>query len=173
MEAAATAALIEEAAKKSDLLWLRAPGGGGRTHPVWHIWQDGAVYVLSGGAEQPVPDDIDDRALVTLRSKDKRSRLVTFEAAVSVVAPDSDTWNAVVPTLRAKRLNLTDAEQAPARWARESTVRRLEPTGVVLETPDDADDDSHAAPPPPTPARSRVPRPLHLRGRPARNRGGH
>jgi hypothetical protein len=173
MDAPAAAALIEEAAKKSDLLWLRAPEGHARSQPVWHVWQDGAVYVLSGGSEQPVPDGIGDRAIVTLRSKDKRSRLITFETDVTVVEPGSDTWDAVVPTLRAKRLNLTDAEHAPDRWAAESTVWRLQPTDVLLETPDDPSEASHATPPPPTPARSRVPRPLHLRGRPARNRGGH
>jgi hypothetical protein len=173
MEPSAAAVLIEEAAKKSELLWLRPPGRGRRSQPVWHVWQDGAAYVLSGGSEQPVPDEIDDRAVVTLRSKDKRSRLITFEATVSTVAPGSETWEAIVPVLRAKRLNLTDAEQAPARWAQESTVWRLEPTQVVLETPDDPSDGSHAAAPPPTRARSRVPRPLHLRGRPSRNRGGH
>ncbi|MDQ1696004.1 MAG: hypothetical protein QOJ03_1357, partial [Frankiaceae bacterium] len=58
MDAAATAALIEEAAKKSGLVWLRAPGPGQRAQPVWHAWQDGSLYVLSGGLEQPVPDGL-------------------------------------------------------------------------------------------------------------------
>jgi len=177
MEAPAAAALIDEAAKKSDLLWLRAPAAHGaghaRSQPVWHVWQDGAGYVVSGGLEQPVPADITDRAVVTLRSKDKRNRLITFEASVTVLAPGSEAWETVVPTLRAKRLNLPDVAQATERWARESTVWRLEPTGVVLETPDDPSVESHATPPPPSPARSRVPRPLHLRGRPSKNRGGH
>jgi hypothetical protein len=173
MDAPVAAALIDEAAKKSDLLWVRAPDGHGRSRPVWHVWQDGAGYVLSGGIEQPVPDDIVDRAVVTLRSKDKRARLVSFEASVTVLAPESEAWTSIVPALRAKRLNLPDAEQAISRWARECAVWRLDPTGVMLETPDDPSVESHATPPPPTRARSRVPRPLHLRGRPAKNRGGH
>ena len=172
MDDAAIAALIDEAAKKSDLLWLRAPDPESRSQAVWHVWQDGAAYVISGGIEQPVPDGIEDRAVVTLRSKDKWSRLVTFEADVTVLEPESEDWDAIVPALRAKRLNLPDAEQAPARWARESTIRRLSPTGTILESPDDPSRESHATPPPRTPARTRVPRPLHLRGRPSRNRGG-
>jgi hypothetical protein len=91
---------------------------------------------------------------------------------VSVVAPGSTEWTAVEPALVAKRLNSPDGEAAPQRWARECTLFRLEPTGAVSETPDQPSTASHAAAPPPSPARSRVPRPLHLRGRPARNRGG-
>jgi hypothetical protein len=172
MDAAATSALIEEAAKKSAVLWVRAPGAGRRAQAVWHVWQDGACYVLSGGIEQPVPEGITDRAFVTLRSKDKRSRLVTFAAGAAEIGPETDEWSAVLPALVAKRLNLPDGERAPERWARECTLYRFTPTDDVIETPDDPTTTSHAAAPPPTPARSRVPRPLHLRGRPARNRGG-
>jgi hypothetical protein len=172
MDAAATSALIEEAAKKSGLLWVRAPGAGRHSQPVWHVWQDGAVYVLTGGLEQPAPEDVTDTAFVTLRSKDKRARLVTFEARASIVEPGSEQWAAVEPALVAKRLNLPDGEEAPRRWARECSLWRFEPTGEVVETPDAPTSNTHAAPPPASPARTRVPRPLHLRGRPARNKGG-
>jgi len=171
MDAAAITALIEEAAKKSGLLWVRAAGSGRRPRPMWHVWHDGAVYVLTGGIEQPAPEGLGDRAFVTLPSKDKRSRLVTFVAEVEVVAPGSDDWSTVEPLLRGKRLNLPDGEAAPQRWARECTLFRLRPTGDVVETPDEPSTASHAVEPPPTPARTRVPRPLHLRGRPARSRG--
>ena len=185
MDAAATDVLIEEAAKKSGLLWVRAVAlprgvGPGHAQPVWHVWQDGAVFVLTGGIEQPVPGGLDAldltdesvRAFVTARGKDGNSRLVTFEVTVATVVPGSEEWDAVVPALVSGRLNLPDGAAAPQRWAGECTLWRLHPTGVVSETPDDPSTASHAAAPPPTPARSRVPRPLHLRGRPARNRGG-
>ena len=172
MDAAATAALVDEAAKKSGLLWIRPAGPGRRSQAAWHVWLDGVGYVLTGGIEQPAPDGLGDRAFVTLRSKDKGSRLVTFVAEVSTVPPASEEWAAVEPALLAKRLNLPDGERAPERWARECTLYRIAPTGEVVETPDKPSTTSHAAPPPPSPARSRVPRPLHLRGRPARNRGG-
>ncbi|HEU5035110.1 MAG TPA: hypothetical protein VFT62_10190, partial [Mycobacteriales bacterium] len=139
---------------------------------VWHVWQDGVAYVLTGGIEQPSPPGLGERAFVTIRSKDKRNRLVTLEVTVGVVAPESPEWAAVEPALLGKRLNLPDGEQAPHRWRRECTLYRLTPTGEVVETPDEPTTTSHAVAPPPTPARTRVPRPLHLWGRPARNRGG-
>jgi len=166
MDAAALAALIEEAGKKSGLIWVRPAGAGQHAQAVWHVWQDGSAWVLSGGLEQSMPK-LTDRAYVTLRSKDKGSRLVTWVADVSRVEPDSDEWQSVVAALLGKRLNLPDGEQAPQRWARESVLWRLTPTGDVTESPDEPSTTSHAVAPPPSPARSHVPRPLHLRGRPA------
>jgi hypothetical protein len=172
MDADALSALVNEAAKKSDLIWVRAAEPGYRSQAMWHLWQDGAFWLLTGGLEQPAPEDLAERALVTLRSKDKGSRLTTIEADVSVVDPASDDWAAIAKALQTERLNLPDSEQAQARWARECTLYRLVPTGAVVETPDDPSTTAHRAAPPPTPARSRVPRPWHLRGRPSRNRGG-
>jgi len=166
MDAAAIAALIDEATKKSGLVWVRPSGHGHHAQGVWHVWQDGSVWVLSGGLEQPLPD-LGDHAHVTVRSKDKGARLVTFVATASRVQPGSPEWDAVVPTLTAKRLNLPDGDEAPNRWARDSTLWRLTPTGDVTESPDAPSTSSHAVAPPPSKARTRVPRPLHLRGRPA------
>ena len=178
MDAVGTDALIEDAMKKSGLVWVHVRHE--RAQAAWHVWQDGAVYVLTGGIEQPAPGglasvDVTDestRAFVTARGKDTNGRQVTFETTVAIVAPGGEEWDAVVPALVAKRLNLPDHETAPQRWAVECTLWRLRPTGQIVETATDPSTESHAAAPPPTPARSRVPRPLHLRGRPARNRGG-
>jgi hypothetical protein len=167
MDPAAIATLVEEATKKSGLVWVRATGKGRHAEPVWHVWQDGAAWVLSGGSEQPLTE-LGERAYVTVRSKDKGSRLVTWVADVTRVDPESEEWQALAPTLLAKRLNLPDGDEAPKRWARECTLWRLTPTGDVTETPDEPSTTSHAVAPLPTPARSHVPRPLHLRGRPAR-----
>jgi hypothetical protein len=166
MDAEALGTLIDEASKKSGLIWVRAAGPGQHAQPVWHVWQDGAAWVLTGGLEQPLPD-LGDRAYVTVRSKDKGSRLVTWVADASRVEPDSQAWNDVAPALLAKRLNLPDGDEAPQRWARECTLWRLSPTGDVTESPDHPSTGSHVVEPPPTRARSHVPRPLHLRGRPS------
>jgi hypothetical protein len=171
MDSTAIAALVEESAKKSGLLWVRAAGPRHRPQPMWQVWHEGAIYVLTGGIEQPAPEGLTDRAFVTLRSKDKRTRLLTIEAGVDVIDPDSDEWSSLTPLLMAKRLNLPDGDQAPQRWRTDCVVYRLRPTGEVVETPDQPTTSSHAAAPPPTPARTRVPRPLHLRGRPRRSRG--
>jgi len=166
MDAAQVTALVDEATKKSGLIWVRPAGRGLHAQAVWHVWQDGAAWVLAGGLEQSLPE-LTERCYVTVPSKDKGSRLVTWVAHATRIEPDSEEWQAVVPALLAKRLNLPDGEEAPQRWARESVVWRLAPTGEVSETPDMPSTTSHAVEPPLSPARSRVPRPLHLRGRPA------
>lgn len=149
------AALVEEACKKSALLWLDLPG---RPQPqaAWHVWHDGATYVVSGGIEQPLPGlDGADMVTVTVRSKDKGGRLVRWVARVVPVPPGAEGYDDAVAALHAKRLNAPDGEAQPARWARESQVTRLEPTGEVTEAPGRMSQDAHAAPPVPTPATTR------------------
>ncbi|NYV77754.1 hypothetical protein HW445_26020, partial [Streptomyces sp. UH6] len=51
-------ALVEEAAKKSALVWVRAEGGDvpGVDRALWHVWHDGAVCLVGDGpGEQPLP----------------------------------------------------------------------------------------------------------------------
>jgi hypothetical protein len=157
------AALVDEATKKSGLVWLtpvrsrRWYEAAERAVAVWLLWHDGAAYVLHGGSEQPAPGLAGaERVAVTVRSKDQGGRLVTWAAAASEVAPGSDGWRAVVPLLLGKRLNLPDGEAAAARWARECTLTKLVPTGELLEAPGSMPEDSQAAPPPDTPATSYV-----------------
>jgi hypothetical protein len=124
-------ALVEEATKRSAVVWV---AGAGRAHPVWHLWHDGAAYVVTGGLEQPLPDVLPgSRAVVAVRSKATQSdRLVQWVADVSAVDPGTPEWDEVVPLLHAKRLNAPDGEQQPQRWARESVVLRLTPTGETV-----------------------------------------
>lgn len=150
--------LIAEATRRSGLVWISVDGA--RAEPVWHLWREGAAYVLAGGGEQPATGLAEaERAAVTVPSKTTRGRLVTWRASVRRVPPDSDEWNAVVPELLAKRLNAPDGQQAPRRWARDSVLLRLDPTGEPLESPGSMPQDSGAAPPPPTPATTSGPLP--------------
>ncbi|MQA02397.1 MAG: hypothetical protein GEV07_06625 [Streptosporangiales bacterium] len=143
--------LVEEATKKAGLIWLALPDAGDR--PAWHVWHDGAAYVVTGGLEQPLPGLLElTQVAVTVPSKDNRSRLVSWLARCERLAPGSNDWNDVVPVLVAGRLNLPDTATAADRWARESAIVRLIPTGDVLEQPGDTPRDSGAAPPPPTTA---------------------
>src|SRR4029453_14079774 len=51
-------AVLDEALKKSTVVWVEVPGEGGtggRAVPVWYGTLDGRVYVLVGGSEQHVP----------------------------------------------------------------------------------------------------------------------
>ncbi|MEV4567058.1 hypothetical protein AB0K12_25095 [Nonomuraea sp. NPDC049419] len=120
------AAAVEEGAKKSGILWLALD----RPRLAWHAWHDGAVYLVSGGAEQQLPGlESLDRVRVTLRSKDNGARLAEFEAtveAVDLAAADNAAADAVA-VLAKERLNARDTEHLAERWARESTVWRLTP----------------------------------------------
>lgn len=151
-------ALVEEATKKSGLVWVRAAGPA---RAVWHVWHEGAAHLVGGGAgEQPLPSGLTDggSAEVTVRSKDKGGRIVAWTAVVHVLAPHSEEWEAAVAELRGKRLNAPDAEVMTERWARECTVVRLTPASVRTALPDT----SLAAAPLPTGATTRRPAPAAL-----------
>jgi hypothetical protein len=156
-------ALVAELAKKAGVCWLRYDG---RTHAVWHVWHDGALCLVSGGDEQPLPDIEDGaRVEVVLRSRDNGGRLVTWVGTASVVPPDSELWEPVTAALVPDRLNLPDPAAAPERWAATSVVRRIVPTGELVESPGDLSDDAHREMPVATPATTsgRLPRIVHRR----------
>ncbi|WP_404956796.1 hypothetical protein [Streptomyces sp. 147326] len=149
-------ALVEEATKKSGLIWVR---GAGADRALWHAWVDGAAHVLGDGpGEQPFPGLADGAAAeVTVRSKDKGGRLVAWTATVRELPPRGEEWAAAVAELKGKRLNAPDSEDMTERWARECRLLRLEPESVS-ELPGG----SLAAAPLASPAITRRPIPAHL-----------
>ncbi|MFI6011890.1 hypothetical protein ACIBAG_24250 [Streptomyces sp. NPDC051243] len=151
-------ALVEEATKKSGLIWVKGPGHPARA--LWHVWHEGAACVVGDGpGEQPLPGLVDGAgAEVTVRSKDKGGRLVSWPAKVVELASGSERWDAAVAELKGKRLNAPDGEAMPQRWARECRVLRLEPVGTTAPLPDG----SLAEAPLPTPATTRQPIPAGL-----------
>jgi hypothetical protein len=159
------AALVEELMRKSGLCWVRLDGGG-RDHAVWHIWHDGAAYVVSGGSEQPLPGvESAEAATVVARTKDSRQRMLAWRAELTRLRPEDDAWDEVVRALVTARLNLRDLHDAARRWAQECVLTRLRPTGETAEGPGAMPDGDLAAPPLPTPATTRrgLPRVLHRR----------
>ncbi|MFE2743580.1 hypothetical protein ACFXKX_04250 [Streptomyces scopuliridis] len=149
--------LVEEATKKSSLIWVR---GSGPDRALWHVWHEGAALLVGDGpGEQPLPGLADGSAAeVTVRSKDKGGRLVAWTAAVAELAPHSEGWETAVAELKGKRLNSPDAEVMPERWARECRVLRLTPQRTITDLPDS----SLAAVPLPTAATTRQPLPASL-----------
>ncbi|MFD7505511.1 hypothetical protein [Streptomyces sp. NPDC059850] len=148
-------ALVEEAAKKSALVWVQGSEGAARA--LWHIWHEGAVCLVGDGPdEQPLKGLglVDGgTATVTVRSKDKGGRLIGWTARVVELTPDGEAWTAAVGELKGKRLNAADADSIAERWARECRVLRLEPVpgaGLVA-----ADSGSLSAAPLPSPAVTR------------------
>lgn len=114
--------LIEEGAKKSSVLWISLD----RPRLAWHVWHDGAIYVVTGGDEQLLPGLTETSTVqITLRSKDNGGALVSFEAAVEVV--DQAAEPEAVAALAKERLNAPDGADMTLRWARDSTVVRLKP----------------------------------------------
>ncbi|MEU1119342.1 MULTISPECIES: hypothetical protein [unclassified Streptomyces] len=143
-------ALVEEATKKSGLIWVQGENSPARA--LWHVWHEGAVYVVGDGpGEQPLPGLVDGgSAEVTVRSKDKGGRLVAWTARVSELAPGSQEWEAGVAELKPKRLNAVNL-----RWAEQCRVVRLTPRDVATSLPSE----SLAAAPLPTGATTREPLP--------------
>jgi hypothetical protein len=172
------AALIEEAAKKSSLVWLspaglsaKADAGQGKSssrsssssgtngpQAVWHVWHDGAVTIVAGGAEQPLPLwAVPGRVVeVAIRSKDQGGRLISFLSQVELIVPGTPEWGAAAEALHAERLNLAEGDRYQQRWAEESALLRMRPLGGAVAP----DGGSGAARPLPTPAATlgRMPR---------------
>lgn len=127
-----TSPLVETATRKSGVAWV-SPEGSEHAAPVWQVWHDGAMWLVTGGLEQPVPDLPSGRAVVAVRSKERQGDLlVRWVGDVTAVEPGAPAWDEVVPLLHAARLNAPDGEEQPARWARESRVLRFAPTGEEL-----------------------------------------
>ena len=111
--------LIAEATRRSGAVWLEGA-------LVWHLWHDGAMYLVGGGPEQSLPVGPGDRARVAVRSKAAQAGVVVeWSADVTRVEPGSELWTEVVPLLAAERLNA--APGLVERWAAECVVLRLAP----------------------------------------------
>jgi hypothetical protein len=142
-----------EAMKKSGMVWIALPGLA-QPRAAWHVWYEGSAYVVTGGeGEQPLPGLPEaGTTAVTVRSKDKGSRLFTWIATVTEVSPGSEEWETVTPLLAKDRLNARDHAGQAARWARESYVLRLTPTGEFTESPGAQNSGYSSVRPVPTPA---------------------
>lgn len=116
--------LVAEATRRAGVVWLSSPVVSPTL--VWHLWHDGAAYVVCGGEEQTLPP-LGPTATVTVRSA-SRAPVVEWTARVEEVAPGTPAWAEATPLLAAQRLNARSASGLPERWASTSTVLRLVPT---------------------------------------------
>ena len=127
-------ALIAEATKRAGLVWIKAPGTR-PARPAWHVWHDGAAYLLTGPGEQPLPWlSAAGPVTVLVPSKESGGLLVTWDAAVSRVEPGSPAWEAVIGLLATGRLNAAregGGSSPAARWAATCTVVRLQPAAAA------------------------------------------
>ena len=112
-----TPLLIDEATKKSGLVWVATPVA---SSPVWLLWHEGSAYVLSGPGEQPCEGLAEGGTRDGHRTQQGQGQPAgVWVADVTRVAPGSEAWDEIAPLLQAKRLNLVDGEAAAERWARE------------------------------------------------------
>ncbi|MBB2985867.1 hypothetical protein [Terracoccus luteus] len=158
-------ALLGEAMSKSGLFWVDVEGD--RTWPVWHVWDDGAAYVVSGPGEQPLPW-LPPEVRLILRSKDTGGRLLTVRAHAHVLRPGTGTWVRAAELLRASRLNAVD--DSWSRWADECTVTAFLPFDAPLEAPGSFADADGRDVPARTTATTAAWRPWHWKGRQRRAR---
>jgi hypothetical protein len=160
-------ALIDEAMKKSGLVWIDV-GAGPIAQSVWYVWLDGAAYLLTGHGEQPDAGLATASAVtVSARSKETRTLLVEWVGTPNRVPPDDPDWDEVTAALAKARLNLPDPASAPDRWAQDPSIAvyRLVPTGPLTAAPGRFSDSSRRATPVPTGATTAGPPPkvLHRR----------
>ena len=130
-------AVLDEALKKSTVVWVDVLGEGGthgRAVPVWYGLLDGRVYVLVGGSEQRVPGLAEaSRVVLSARSKEQQSLVAEVEASARVVPGSDPLFDKVVPVLLPRRLNLRDGDHAADRWRKESTLVELTPSSIPAE----------------------------------------
>lgn len=149
--------LVPEAMKKAAIAWLGVAER--QPYPVWCLWVDDSLYVVSGEGEQPAPGLAEATTAMVTGRGDHGGRIVTWPARVERVEPGSETWATVVPQLAGKRLNSANAEELAKRWEHQCVVSRLVPTG---EEPAELPAGSLAAPPLPTPAARPARKPFRL-----------
>lgn len=150
--------LVIEAMRKTPIAWIVVDGRP--AYPVWCLWIDDALHVVSGGDEQPTPGLAQARRATVSTRGDHGGRVVAWTADVEVVAPGSTEWTTVAPPLAGKRLNVSGTNDALVEsWTRRSRILRLRP---IDDEVDPTPTESGAAPPRDTPATRRTANPFRL-----------
>jgi len=88
---------------------------------------------------------------------------------VEWLPPTEELWRDVITEMNIERLNSRDSDDQPRRWARESDLIRLTPTGELQEAPGHLSEASGGAPPPASTATTSGPLP-YVVGRRLRHR---
>lgn len=121
----ALAPLLREGLVKSSVLWV-GPSES-ETRAAWFAYVEPHVYLVTGGGEQELPP-LTDHAVLILRAKDTRHRLLVLPAGVQRLSPQDDRWDSATAALAKARLNAPALpSQMPARWAESATVLALTP----------------------------------------------
>ena len=120
---------ILEGLKKSDIIWI-TPDTSKRALPVWFVYRNDKIYVLSAEPQQMVPDAAHVReAQVALRWKGRDARLVDFDSSVRVIGPeDHQEFEEIGALLVGKRQSVQGTvEDIVARWMSQGVILELTP----------------------------------------------
>jgi len=120
---------IQESLKKSTIIWLRwkdPDTGEERTAPVWFVYYQDKIYVLSGERQQTIPKADRLRATdVILRWKGKNAQVAELPADVRVV-PQGAGWDELAERIAEKRLNIPGIpEDTARRWRDECVILEI------------------------------------------------
>ena len=129
--AASTSGAVQEALKKSTIMWLRwTAEGRERTMPVWYLYDQkaGKIYVLSGERQQTLPGAEKMRECdVILRWKGRNSSVAEIPADVTVIDGEDPGWDEIADKIAEKRLNIPGLpEETAQRWRDECVILELQ-----------------------------------------------
>ena len=120
---------IQESLKKSTIVWLRWKNpdtGQETTMPVWFVYYQEKIYVLSGERQQTIPGAERLReAVVVLRWKGKNAAIAELPADVRALPPGPE-WDELAERIAEKRLNIPGLpEETARRWRDECTILEI------------------------------------------------
>ncbi|MDQ3784093.1 MAG: hypothetical protein M3360_04340 [Actinomycetota bacterium] len=127
LSGSSSAAPVQEALKKSTIIWMRwETGSEQHTMPVWYVNDKGRIYVLSGERQQTIPGAAELRECdVILRWKGKNARIAEIPASVKVIEPGPE-WDQAAEKIAEKRLNIPGLpEETARRWREECVILEL------------------------------------------------
>jgi hypothetical protein len=127
LSGSSSAAPVQEALKKSTIIWMRwEMGSEQHTMPVGFVNDKGRIYVLSGERQQTIPGAAEMRECdVILRWKGKNARIAEIPAAVKVIEPGPE-WDQAAEKIAEKRLNIPGLpEETARRWREECVILEL------------------------------------------------
>ncbi len=151
--------LVAEAMKKAAIIWV-STADDQPAYPLWCFPIDDALYVVTGGDEQPAPGLLEAASADIGARGDHGGRIVRWRAGVERITPGTEAWTANVPALAGKRLNASGTvDGLVEKWAATASVLRLAPIGDDIEP---ATDRSEIAAPRATPAAQRTAKPFRL-----------
>ncbi len=126
---------IEDAVKKSDVLWVGEEANGrDRAVPVWFVYDSGRIYLLHSderdSGEQQIPGLPDAAELVVVtRWKYRDTRANRFHAAVRVIEPGSPEFDGLAGMLADRRRDRHGPPQdAIRKWKSSCVIAELTPS---------------------------------------------